>query len=145
MIEFRLMTNDDIEQVSQIEQITFSMPWSKEALKDSLNQNKSIYMVACEKEQIVGYCGLWNIVGEGNINNVAVLEQYRGRHIATQMLTKLMEYGSKENISDYTLEVRAGNVAAITLYQNLGFTIEGIRKDYYEHPKEDAYIMWLRP
>lgn len=145
MIQIRLMTQEDIEQVSEIEKATFSMPWSKEALRQSLNQRGSIYVVAVEDEKVIGYCGLWNIAGEGNINNVAVVKSHRGRHIASQMLKKLIELGNKEGIEAYTLEVRTSNEPAIFLYKKFGFTIEGIRKDYYESPKEDAYIMWYRP
>lgn len=145
MIQIRLMTKEDIEQVSEIEKITFSMPWSKEALLQSLELKGSIYLVACEEEKIVGYCGLFNIVNEGNINNVAVLNEYRGRHIATAMLKKLIELGKQTQITAYTLEVRTSNEPAIQLYLKFGFTIEGIRKNYYENPTEDAYIMWYYP
>lgn len=145
MIQIRLMTKEDIEQVSEIEKITFSMPWSKEALLHSLEQKGSIYLVACDEDKIVGYCGLWNIVNEGNINNVAVLDEYRGRHIATEMLKQLVELGNQQQINAYTLEVRTSNEPAIQLYLKFGFTIEGIRKKYYEHPIEDAYIMWYYP
>lgn len=145
MIWIRLMTKEDIEQVSKIEKITFSMPWSKEALIQSLEQKGSIYLVACDEDKIVGYCGLWNIVNEGNINNVAVLNEYRGRQIATTMLKKLIELGNQMQINAYTLEVRTSNEAAIQLYLKLGFIIEGTRKNYYESPTEDAYIMWYYP
>lgn len=145
MIQIRLMTKEDIEQVSEIEKITFSMPWSKEALLQSLEQTGSIYLVACDEDKIVGYCGLWNIVNEGNINNVAVLNQYRGKHIATTMLKKLIELGNQMKINAYTLEVRTSNEPAIKLYLKFGFIIEGIRKNYYENPTEDAYIMWYYP
>ncbi|WP_099466742.1 ribosomal protein S18-alanine N-acetyltransferase [Konateibacter massiliensis] len=145
MIEIRLMREDDIIQVNEIEKAVFSMPWSIEDLRASLAQKGSIYVVACDGSRVVGYCGLWNIVGEGNINNVAVDKEYRGRHIAFDMLLKLIEIGNKEGVEAYTLEVRESNETAIHLYKKLGFTEEGIRKNYYEHPAENAIIMWYRP
>lgn len=145
MIQIRLMTKEDIEQVSELEKAAFSMPWSKEGLEKSFLRQGSIYIVACEDNVIVGYCGLWNIVNEGNINNVAVAQNYRGRHIAFEMLKKLMELGNQQKIEAYTLEVRMSNQPAIRLYHKLGFKIEGLRKNYYDHPKEDALIMWFRP
>jgi [ribosomal protein S18]-alanine N-acetyltransferase len=145
MIQIRWMTMDDLEQVSEIEQNTFSMPWSKKGLEDSLKKKGSIYIVACDGDVIVGYCGLWNILNEGNINNVAVTRNYRGKHIAFDMLKKLIELGRREKIEAFTLEVRTSNEPAIKLYQKLGFSVEGIRKNYYDSPKEDALIMWYRP
>jgi ribosomal-protein-alanine N-acetyltransferase len=138
------MEEQDIQQVYVIEQASFSLPWSEQDFMDSLRREDTIYLVACEEEKIVGYCGLWNIVGEGNINNVAVCEAYRGQQIGFMMLTKLMEIGDEENIEAYTLEVRKSNRYAIRLYQKLGFLEEGIRKNFYENPIEDAIIMWHR-
>jgi ribosomal-protein-alanine N-acetyltransferase len=144
MIKTRLMTEQDIEQVSEIEKATFTQPWSEAAFRDSLNREDTIYVVAYEENAVVGYCGLWNIVNEGNINNVAVSQKYRGQQIGFEMLTKLIELGNAQNIEAYTLEVRKSNEAAIKLYEKLGFVNEGIRKDFYDNPIEDAFIMWYR-
>lgn len=143
MINIRYMTEEDIEQVSEIEKATFSFPWSAQAFKDSINRTDTIYLVACEGNTIVGYCGLWNIVNEGNINNVAVSSKYRGQQVGFKMLTRLIELGNEQNIEAYTLEVRQSNEVAIKLYQKLGFSNEGVRKNFYDNPKEDAIIMWL--
>lgn len=144
MIKTRLMTKQDIEQVSEIEKATFTQPWSEAAFRDSLNREDTIYVVAYEENAVVGYCGLWNIVNEGNINNVAVSQKYRGQQIGFEMLTKLIELGNTQNIEAYTLEVRKSNEAAIKLYEKLGFVNEGIRKNFYDNPIEDAFIMWYR-
>lgn len=138
------MTDRDIEQVSKIENETFSMPWSKDAFREFLKRKDTIYIVAEVNNEIVGYCGLWNIVQEGNINNFAVNKQYRKKHIGFEMLTKLIEIGNEQRINAYTLEVRQSNVAAIRLYHKIGFREDGIRKNFYESPREDAIIMWYR-
>ncbi|RDY32239.1 ribosomal-protein-alanine N-acetyltransferase [Lachnotalea glycerini] len=144
MTIIRLMTDRDIEQVSKIENETFSMPWSKDAFREFLKRKDTIYIVAEVNNEIVGYCGLWNIVQEGNINNFAVNKQYRKKHIGFEMLTKLIEIGNEQRINAYTLEVRQSNVAAIRLYHKIGFREDGIRKNFYESPREDAIIMWYR-
>lgn len=144
MLNIRLMIETDIEQVSEIENATFSSPWSRQDFIDSLIREDTIYLVAYEEDKILGYCGLWNIVNEGNINNVAVAKEYRGSQIGFKMLTRLIELGNAQKIEAYTLEVRQSNNAAIKLYQKLGFVEEGLRKNFYENPKEDAIIMWKR-
>lgn len=144
MIRTRLMMEQDIEQVSEIENASFSMPWSKQDFIDSIDREDTIYLVAYEDDKIKGYCGLWNIVNEGNINNVAVAPMYRGNQIGFQMLSRLIEIGNEKNIEAYTLEVRKSNESAIKLYEKLGFVQEGIRKNFYEEPIEDAIIMWYR-
>ncbi len=144
MTKIRHMIEADIEQVSEIENAIFSSPWSRQDFIDSLNREDTIYLVAYKENEILGYCGLWNIVDEGNINNVAVAQKHRGRQIGYEMLTQLIERGNTQNIKAYTLEVRQSNEAAMKLYQKLGFVNEGLRKNFYDNPKENAIIMWKR-
>ena len=87
---------------------------------------------------------MWGIVGEGQINNVAVDASYQGRGIASKMMKALIEEGSRKKLTEFTLEVRESNIAAIRLYEKTGFQKEGIRKNFYDAPKEDAVIMWLK-
>ena len=83
------------------------------------------------------------VAGEGNIYNVAVKKEYRGRYIGKEMMRELLYLSKQRGITSFTLEVRAGNEPAISLYRSLGFEPAGIRKDFYTGPKEDAVIMWL--
>lgn len=140
----RKMEERDVETVAQIEADNFSQPWSAEAFRALLQNPDAFYYVAEERGEVAGCCGVRNLIGEGEITNVAVKETFRGRGVAEAMLTALMEEGKKAGISAYTLEVRAGNVAAVRLYEKLGFVTEGVRRDFYEKPKEDALIMWKR-
>ncbi|MBQ8591158.1 MAG: ribosomal protein S18-alanine N-acetyltransferase [Lachnospiraceae bacterium] len=144
MITVRLMEEKDVETVSVLEQEIFSMPWSKQAFYDTLQDSKAMYLVALDANAIVGYCGVYDIAGEGDVMNVAVAKEHRGKGIAYQMLSELFCLGSKKGIKAFTLEVRAGNAPAIHLYEKLGFVTEGIRKNFYEKPIEDALIMWKR-
>ena len=97
-----------------------------------------------DREEIIGAAGVRNIVGTGEITNVMITPMYRGRGIARQMLTDLLDRGRKLGADDFTLEVRAGNEPAIKLYESLGFVSEGIRPGFYRNPTEDAVIYWLR-
>lgn len=138
---FRRMTAADLDRVAQMEKETFSTPWSKASFQESLEKTYSYFFVA-EEDEIVGYCGIHNFGGDGEITNVAVDKAWRGKQVAFSMLEFAMEETKKEGIEAFTLEVRATNMPAIKLYEKLGFTKEGIRKNFYENPKEDAIIMW---
>ena len=140
----RSMEKKDVPEVSIIEKENFKNPWSEKAFLDTFLNKNIIYLVACEKERIIGMCGVHHILGEGEITNVAVKNSYKRQHVGEQMMTALMEKGRIMGIEEFTLEVRVGNKAAISLYEKLGFVTEGIRKNFYENPIEDALIMWKR-
>lgn len=138
---FRRMTIEDLDRVAQMEKETFSMPWSKASFQESLEKTYSYFFVA-EENEIVGYCGIHNFGGDGEITNVAVDKEWRQKHVASSMLEFAMKETQKEGIEAFTLEVRASNVPAIRLYEKLGFLQQGIRKNFYQNPTEDAIIMW---
>lgn len=140
----RSMEHGDIECVSCIEAECFSMPWSSEAYRKALEDDKCLYLVALLDGTVVGMCGVMNLLGEGDINNVAVTADKRGQGIAFAMLCELIKRGEERGIVDFTLEVRVSNQAAIHTYEKLGFVSEGIRPKFYEKPIEDAMIMWRR-
>lgn len=139
----REMKESDLEEVCRMEQEYFSIPWSEKSMADSLKQENNVYLVAEFEGKIVGYCGMWGIAGEGQINNVAVDKAYRGRKIATEILKHSIEEGRRKALMEFTLEVRESNLAAIALYEKIGFEHAGIRKNFYDKPKENAVIMWL--
>lgn len=146
VIVFREMMLSDVEQISAMEEAYFSMPWSKQALSEAAAGDQTFYMVAEDMAdgRIVAYCGQYCIMGEGDINQVAVHEAYRRQGIAARLLQDFMQESEKRGIHSFTLEVRVSNTAAIRLYESCGFQIEGTRKGFYDKPKEDAYIMWKR-
>ena len=141
-MEYRRMEERDVEQVLAIEIATFSMPWSREAFLESMNNPAHVYVVAVEEETIFGYCGMWGIAGEGQINNVAVREDVRGKGIGFEMMKFVLLEGERQGLEAFTLEVRESNAAAIHVYEKAGFKNAGIRKDFYDLPKENAVIMW---
>ena len=143
-IAIRLMHEGDLDEVARIEDSIFTQPWSRKSFEDSLRLPEYLMMIAELDGMIAGYCVLVQSFDEADIVDVAVAQPFRKRGIATAMLQKLMEAGTKRGIGAFTLEVRRGNKEALALYEKLGFETAGYRKDFYEKPREDAAIMWKR-
>ena len=142
MIQYRRMQKEDLEEVAAIEQQIFSLPWSKQAFEESLDNKNTLFIVAKSEEKIAGYCGIYISFEEGNISNVAVAPAFRRKGIAENMIKDLLKEAAKKGVTSVFLEVRKTNVAAIALYEKSGFREVGVRKDFYDKPKEDALIMW---
>lgn len=142
-IDIRMMETADLDDVAALEREIFSTPWSRESFKKAIESESNIYVVAYEAKELIGYCGIWMVADEGQINNVAVAIQFRNQHIAANMLDFAMSLCREKKINNFTLEVRAGNAPAIHLYEKIGFRNYGVRKKYYKNPDEDAVIMWL--
>lgn len=138
----RLMKEEDIPQIEEIEQRTFSQPWSAQGFLDALHNKNTIYLTVEENGEILGYLGLWKSLEEADITNVAVKECVRRRGVADLLLQEAGKLARESGITALTLEVRASNVAAVHLYEKHGFHSVGIRPNFYEKPKEDAIIMW---
>lgn len=143
-IHIRPIEREDVDEVSRLEEETFSMPWSRDAFLKMVTKEDAAYYVAESDSGIVGGCGVLMIAGEGNITNVAVSESARNKGIGTRLLKYMMEEGYRNGLTAFTLEVRVSNAAAIHVYEKLGFRSEGIRPNFYEKPVEDAMIMWKR-
>lgn len=137
----------DAAQIAQLEKLCFSEPWSERQLLETMEDPKGVLYVAVQDDdgQVLGYAGLHNIVGEGYVDNIAVFPQFRGQGIGEALTRALVEYMRCASLEFLTLEVRASNLPAISLYEKLGFRQEGRRKNFYRHPTEDARIMTLRP
>ncbi len=139
---FRPMVETDLDSVAKMEKEIFSTPWSKEGFQESLQKDYSYFFVAEEKNEITGYLGIHNFGGDGEITNVAVALEWRCKHIAFSLLSYAMKETEKKGVEAFTLEVRKSNIPAIRLYEKLGFVEQGVRKNFYENPTEDAIIMW---
>ncbi len=136
------MRQEDAAEVSCLERRIFSEPWSEQGFLSSLRSPDTLYLVVRRKGKLAGYCGFLQSFDEADITNVAVDESYRFRGVGQYMLRELMERGYARGVKRYTLEVRVSNAAALHLYEKLGFQSVGIRKGFYDSPKEDAVIMW---
>ena len=140
--EIDQMRLEDVHEVAALEAKIFSAPWSEAGFLSSLQSEDTLYLAVRKSGQLIGYCGFLQSFDEADITNVAVDETYRGCGVASRMLGKLMELGKTRGILRYTLEVRVSNASAIHVYEKLGFHSVGIRKNFYDRPKEDAMIMW---
>lgn len=141
-VEISEMTPQDVPEVAALERQIFTMPWSENGFLSSLQSQDTLYLIARREGRLLGYCGFLQSFDEADITNVAVAPEERGRGVAYEMLSELMQRGRERGVMRYTLEVRIGNAAAVHLYQKLGFISAGIRKNFYEKPREDALIMW---
>jgi len=137
------MKAGDLDTVVRIEAGIFSMPWSKDNFASALEVGGSNYLVAELSGVVVGYCGYYSFLEEAEITNVAMLQEYRGNGYAKKMLQELLRRARANYITKVVLEVRYSNESAIALYEKLGFQKIGVRKDFYEQPREDAIIMML--
>lgn len=140
----RELTAEDVEEVSRIEQETFSMPWQPQDFLEMVEADYAYYYVAEIDNEIAGCCGIRNMAGEGEITNVVVAEKFRRRGIGRALMEYMLKEAKLHGMESATLEVRVSNKNAIHLYESLGFRGEGVRPDFYEKPKEDALIMWKR-
>ncbi|ULO06635.1 ribosomal protein S18-alanine N-acetyltransferase [Paenibacillus sp. 19GGS1-52] len=140
---FRLMKVEDIPEILVIEREAFTMPWTEEAFRNELTHNHfAKYMVMELSNHIIGYAGMWAIVDEAHVTNIALLEAYRGRKWGDRLLDELMKTAAFLGMISITLEVRASNEIAQNLYRKKGFRSAGTRKGYYSDNREDALIMW---
>ncbi len=139
---------DDIPWIVEIEKRSFPTPWSAYAFSCELSDNEfAHYLVATpegDPAKVVGYGGMWIIIDEAHITNVAVAPDYRGKSLGTFLMNGLFAVARKKGVLQMTLEVRITNSTARSLYEKLGFEAAGIRPGYYVDTQEDAFIMWKK-
>ena len=137
----RTMQKGDVAAVAALEAQIFPMPWSAAGFADTLPREDIIFLVAYEQDELLGYVGIYCTLDEVEITNVAVAPAARRRGIARALLTELKQQLACRNVARIVLEVRVSNEPAIRLYEQMGFSVLGVRKNFYEKPTEDAYIM----
>lgn len=142
-IEITSLNIEHINSIITIDCLSFPTPWSKDSFIKEIENNKfARYVVAKKNGAVVGYAGMWLILDEGHITNIAVHPEHRGIGIGNLLLEALIKICKKEASVSMTLEVRKSNIIAQNLYKKYGFVEDGIRKNYYADNKEDAIIMW---
>ena len=138
------MNGDHLDEVGELERVCFPDPWSRNMLKEELENDLAAFLVALDGQgAVAGYAGLQVVLDEGYILNVAVRPDCRRQGVAGQLLQVFLNFAKGNQLAFLTLEVRASNYPAIALYGSRGFRGVGRRKNYYEHPREDAVIMTL--
>lgn len=144
-VRIRKARPEDVKTLAVLDARCFASPWSEKSFEEDVVSNPLAFYLVAEtaQEEIIGYAGVWLIVDEGHITNVAVSPQHRRRGIAQAVLTHMFDICQRDfGIERFTLEVRPSNAPALMLYQGLGFQSVGRRRGYYEDNGEDALIMW---
>lgn len=138
----RPMRLSDVEDVQAIEKGCFSVPWSREAFEREIMENKCARYIVLEREgRVIAYAGMWLVIDEAHVTNIAVHPGYRGLGYGERVTRALMRLAGELCMTWMTLEVRRSNLVAQSLYRKVGFVDVGVRKRYYEDTKEDALIM----
>lgn len=139
----RRMSAADIPFAAEIERLCFVHPWSEQSINEEMSKENSVFLMAFEDETPIGYVGLSTILDEGYMGNLGVVEEYRRKGIGRALMNELINECKAMDSAFVTLEVRASNTPAVKLYESLGFTEAGRRKNYYKEPLEDAILMTL--
>ena len=133
----------DVKSMAELDLICFADPWSEESFRNEILSNERAFYIVAEIEgEVVGYAGLWAILDEGHITNVAVSPAYRRKGIGKAIVGTLVEVAEENGLNSFTLEVRESNLPAQGLYEQFGFKPAGVRKGYYLDNGENAIIMW---
>lgn len=132
---------EQLDQIEQLEQLCFSVPWPRDALRRQLPDDNHVFLAATDGGRVLGYVGMMFVLDEGYISNVAVAPAFRRRGIADALIAELLRRADALSLSFVTLEVREHNIPAISLYENNGFVRVGLRKNYYQKPCENAVLM----
>lgn len=141
---FREATVADLKSIMRIENAAFTVPWTEAAFRNEFIINQyAYYLLATYKEEVVGYAGVWLVLDEGHITNIAIHPDYQGNHYGEALFRKMIQVAKDRSVVRMTLEVRVSNNIAQGLYKKLGFQDGAIRKNYYPDTKEDALVMWV--
>ncbi|MED2972189.1 ribosomal protein S18-alanine N-acetyltransferase [Fictibacillus sp. B-59209] len=141
---YRLATVNDLQDIIEIEHASFTLPWTQEAFYNEIVHNQFAYYLLLETDgKIVGYCGVWVIIDDAHITNVAIRPEYRGKKLGEAIMKQAMILAKRYGSARLSLEVRVSNYVAQNLYRKLGFQGGGIRKNYYSDNGEDALVMWV--
>ncbi len=142
-MRFDCLKAEYLPEIAQIERESFATPWTEAMYAPDVEDENAIYAVGIDDGgEVICYGGFHKVLDEAHITNIAVRERDRGRGYGAALMSKLIELAKQSNIARMTLEVRDGNERAVGLYKSFGFSVEGIRKRYYEN-RFDALVMWL--
>ncbi len=147
MNDFKIVKacRDNIEDIVIIENLSFKIPWTQKSITDEILRNESAcYFCAVTGTRTVGYAGMWQVLDEGHITNIAVHPEFRKSGVGGTLMEALIREAEERGITALTLEVRKSNYNAQALYRKYGFEDGGMRKAYYADNREDAIIMWKR-
>lgn len=157
------MTTADLAQVMQIDRLSFDIPWAENSYRYEIDESDHSYMVVLEytqekpvtrwqrwlglsqsvEEHIIGYGGMWNVIGEAHISTIAVHPRARGRGWGEILLAGMVQHSIRLAVEEVALEVRVSNQRAQSLYRKYEFETINVKARYYRNNNEDAYDMRL--
>ena len=141
MLVFRNMTDADIDRVAELENQNFSDAWTRNSIYETSCQNQAFITVAEEDGEIAGYCIIYYVMDEGEIARIAVDDKFRRRGVGRGLLDYTCQCCLEKQVDRLLLDVRESNVGARAFYESYGFEVDGIRKNFYDMPKEHAVLM----
>jgi len=143
-MNIREMVVEDIPAILEIDASSFTTPWTAEVYYNELTNNEyAKYFVVASPDDIVGYIGLWIVMDDAQVTNIAIKPAYRGYKIGEKLFGFALSYLMRQNVERLSLEVRESNKVAQNLYKKFGLVTGGIRKNYYKDDGEDALLMWV--
>jgi ribosomal-protein-alanine N-acetyltransferase len=144
-LTIRQMNLKDIPDVMKVEKATFSSPWTTDIFTHELTDNRHAYYYVVEYVgQVIGYAGMWIVIDEAQITNIAILPDFRGKKIGEKLFSHMMLTAIRVGAVQLSLEVRMSNMVAQKMYQKFGLVPGGVRKNYYTDDQEDALVMWVK-
>lgn len=142
-LRFEPLQEAHIAPILAIESRTNGAPWSERSFRNELDHERGIFLVAIVGGEVIGYGGVWLVIDEAHVTTVAVAQEHQRQGIGERLMVELLKKSKERGMLCSTLEVRAGNGAAIALYEKLGYVVSARRKGYYPDNREDAIVMWL--
>ena len=139
----RLAGPEDLDEVAALEATTFTNPWTREMLERELQQSDvaRVYVARLPERRVAAFCACWLVYDELHINTIAVDSHFRRRGLATALMVHILDEAAAHGATRAYLEVRRSNLPAQALYESLGFTVAGVRRNYYTSPEEDALVL----
>lgn len=137
----RLMQEQDIKGIAVVEVEAFPSPWPESIFADELTNPLAIYLVLEHQGEVIGYAGFWLVLGEAQVTNIALLQNFRGKGLGRMLVQSLIDKAKNDGAETVFLEVRRSNILAQELYKKLGFVMLGVREGYYQDSGEDAFTM----
>lgn len=144
MTVFRDATEKDLEQIAAMEREAFSDAWSEQGLRETFYTCSATMVVAEKEEELVGYCIVYCVLDEGEIARIAVAEKARRTGVGKGLMEDVCRRLNKQQVKRLLLDVRRSNESARSFYEKYGFVEDGVRRQFYENPKEDAILMSMQ-
>ena len=141
-LRFEPLHESHLPAILAIENAVNGSPWSERSFRNEIAHPHGIFRVAVEDGEVVGYGGLWLVIDEAHVTNIAVAPDHQRRGVGRRLMVELLNVAKRKGMTCATLEVRAGNDPALHLYESLAFERSAVRRGYYPDNKEDAVVMW---